>query len=306
LIRGTSGTGDEPTQLHQIVDQVEARLRRAQEDTTQATQALMQAQKALLEQQNEAEWENISLKAKWDEEKAQLLAEQLEVQERVHKALHSVTVIEVKMEDRLPQQVTQLEEVIQQLQQCITDLELRTMPETPQEIRDLREATARSTVGRLKTFALECKQLSARSTQTYETLTENPELQTLEAQLQEAKQHADTLQAQIKTLTPVERMKRFTEQRTTQQQVHTLQSKVMEVSQQLQPIQEKACQLFTELESQGAELEQVVITAEQRLEGPLNDTVIQEFTEQEVVALQQVEAARAKLEAFEAELIRPE
>jgi hypothetical protein len=27
LIRGTSGTGDEPTQLHQIVDQVEARLR---------------------------------------------------------------------------------------------------------------------------------------------------------------------------------------------------------------------------------------------------------------------------------------
>jgi hypothetical protein len=107
----------------------------------------MQAHKALLEQQNEAEWENISLKVKWDEEKAQLLAEQLEVQERVHKALHSVTVIEVKMEDRLPQQVTQLEEVIQQLQQCIMDLELHTMPETPQEIRDLREATARSAVG---------------------------------------------------------------------------------------------------------------------------------------------------------------
>jgi hypothetical protein len=40
---------------------------------------------------------------KWDEEKAQLLAEQLEVQERIHKELHSVTVIEVKMEDRLPQ-----------------------------------------------------------------------------------------------------------------------------------------------------------------------------------------------------------
>jgi hypothetical protein len=98
-----------------------------------------------------------------------------------------VTVIEVKMEDHLPQQVTQLEEVIQQLQQRITDLELHTMPETPQEIRDLREATARSAVGRLKTFSLECKQLSTRSTQTYETLTENPELQTLEAQLQEAK-----------------------------------------------------------------------------------------------------------------------
>jgi cell division protein FtsL len=78
---------------------------------------------------------------------------------------------------------------------------------------------------------LECRQLSTRSTQTYETLAENPELQTLEAQLQEAKQHADVLQAQLKSMTPVERMKRFAEQRTTQQQVHTLQSKVMEVSQ---------------------------------------------------------------------------
>jgi hypothetical protein len=148
--------------------------------------------------------------------------------------------------------------------------------------------------------------VSTRSTQTYENLTENPELQALEAQLQEAKQHADTLQAQLKALTPVERMKRFAEQCTTQQQVHTLQSKVMEVSQRLQPIQEKACQLFTEVESQGTELEQVVITAEQCLEGPINDAVIQEFTEQEVVALQQVEVARAKLEAFEVELIRPE
>jgi hypothetical protein len=73
------------------------------------------------------------------------------------------------------------------------DLELRIVPETPQKIRDLREATAWSTVGRLKTFALECKQLSARSTQTYETLAKNPKLQTMEAQLQEAKQHADML-----------------------------------------------------------------------------------------------------------------
>jgi hypothetical protein len=101
----------------------------------------------------------------------------------------------MKMDDRLPQQVTQLEEVIQQLQQRIMDLELRTVPETPQEIRDLREITPRSAVGRLKSFALDCKQLSASSAQTYETLAENPELQTLEAQLQEAKQHADMLQA---------------------------------------------------------------------------------------------------------------
>jgi hypothetical protein len=64
--------------------------------------------------------------------------------------------------------------------------------------------------------------------------------------------------------------------------------------------------LFTEVESQAAELEQVVITAEQRMEGPVNDIVIQEFTEKEVVALQQVEVARAKLKTFEVELIRPE
>jgi hypothetical protein len=71
-------------------------------------------------------------------------------------------------------------------------------------------------------------------------------------------------------------------------------------------VQDKACQLFTEVESQGAELEQVVSTTEQCLEGPVNDTLIQEFVEQEAIAQQQVEAARAKLEAFEAELIRPE
>jgi cell division protein FtsL len=89
------------------------------------------------------------------------------------------------------------------------------MLETPQEITDLREATARSAVSRLKNFALECKHLSTRSAHTYENLTENPELQALEAQLQEEKQHADTLQAQLKALTPVERMKIFPEQCTT-------------------------------------------------------------------------------------------
>jgi hypothetical protein len=51
----------------------------------------------------------------------------------------------------------------------------------------------------------------------------------------------------------------------TQQQVCTLQA--MEVSQGLQLVQEKTCQLFTELESQGVEIEQVVSTKEQCLEG---------------------------------------
>jgi hypothetical protein len=128
----------------------------------------------------------------------------------------------------------------------------------------------------------------------------------LESQLQEVKYDAEKLQVQLKALSPVERMKRFPEQCTTQQQIHMLQSKVMEVSQRLQPVQEKACQLFTEVESQGVELEQVVNTTEQCLEGPVNEALIQEFIEQEAVAMRQVEAARAKLEEFEAELVRPE
>jgi hypothetical protein len=147
---------------------------------------------------------------------------------------------------------------------------------------------------------------SVTAAQTYENLTENPELQTLESQLQEVKQNVDTLQAQLKALSAVERMKRSHEQCTTQQQIHMLQRKVMEVTQRLQPVQDKACLLFTEVESQGEELEQVVLTTEQHLEGPVNDAVIQEFTEQEATTKQQVKAARAKLEAFEAELLRPE
>ena len=65
----------------------------------------------------------------------------------------------------------------------------------------------------------------------------------------------------------------------------------MEVIQRLQPVQDKAYQLFTEVEGRGAELEQVVAAAEQRLEGPVNNTIIQEFFEQEAVAQQQVEVA---------------
>jgi len=58
----------------------------------------------------------------------------------------------------------------------------------------------------------------------------------------------------------------------------------MEVTQRLWPIQEKAYQLFLEVKSQGEELEQVSTAKKQRLEGPLNDAVIQEFVEQELVS----------------------
>jgi hypothetical protein len=73
----------------------------------------------------------------------------------------------------------------------------------------------------------------------------------------------------------------------------------MEVTQRLQPVQDKAYQLFTEVEGRGEKLEQVVNAVEQHLEGPVNDSFIQDFVEKEVIAQQQVEEARANLEAFE-------
>jgi uncharacterized protein YggU (UPF0235/DUF167 family) len=87
-------------------------------------------------------------------------------------------------------------------------------------------------------------------------------------------------------------MKRSHEKHTSQQQLHMLQSKVMEVTQRIQPVQDQACILFTDIENQGAELEQVVLSAEQPLEGLVNNAMIQEFTEQEATAKQQVKAAR--------------
>jgi hypothetical protein len=65
----------------------------------------------------------------------------------------------------------------------------------------------------------------------------------------------------------------------------------MEVTQSLQSVQDKAYQFFTQVEDRGVEVEQVVTAVEQRLEGPFNDAVIQEFAEQEVVAQKQVEGA---------------
>jgi hypothetical protein len=70
-------------------------------------------------------------------------------------------------------------------------------------------------------------------------------------------------------------------------------------------MQDKACLLFTEIESQGTELDQVILIEKQCLEAPMNDAMIQEFTEQETTAKKQVEVARAKLEALKIELLRP-
>jgi hypothetical protein len=50
LPSGEPELGDEPAQLHRLADTVEAHLRRAQEETEQATQALVQVQGVLVEQ----------------------------------------------------------------------------------------------------------------------------------------------------------------------------------------------------------------------------------------------------------------
>jgi hypothetical protein len=54
---------------------------------------------------------------------------------------------------------------------------------------------------------MECKKLTDRSAQTYEKLTENLELKALESQLQEVKYQEEMIQAQLKPLSAVERMK---------------------------------------------------------------------------------------------------
>ena len=67
-----------------------------------------------------------------------------------------------------------LAEVIQQLQQRVVELELQTIPITPQEEHDQREMMAQSTIERIKALTEECKQLSRRIVQIHENLTENP------------------------------------------------------------------------------------------------------------------------------------
>jgi hypothetical protein len=131
---------------------------------------LKQVQGILVEQHRVAEQEKVSLQEKFEEdkvhmqqEKEKLLIEHLEVKEAVNRSLCSVTSSQPQIEDRVTHQVEQLTEVIQQLQQRIVDLELRTMPNTPQDLRDQREATARSAVGIIKALDMECKQLTNRS-----------------------------------------------------------------------------------------------------------------------------------------------
>jgi hypothetical protein len=71
-------------------------------------------------------------------------------------------------------------------------------------------------------------------------------------------------------------------------------------------VQDEVYKVFEEIEGQCLQLDQVVVTVEQFLEGPVIEKIIQELVEQEVQVKQQVEASRVKLEAFEATLPRSE
>jgi peptidoglycan hydrolase CwlO-like protein len=74
-------------------------------------------------------------------------------------------------------------------------------------------------------------------------------------------------------------MKWSQEQRPVQQQVTAIQSQVIEVTQRLQSVQNEAYTLFEEIKGQGSQLEQVVTTIAHRLEGPVTEQVVHEFTE---------------------------
>jgi hypothetical protein len=80
----------------------------------------------------------------------------------------------------------------------------------------------------------------------------------------------------------------------------------MEVTQKLQPMQDEAYKVFEEIDGHGSQLDQVVVSVEQCLEGPVIEKMIQELAEKEAQEKQQVEAALVKLEAFKVALSRPE
>jgi hypothetical protein len=56
----------------------------------------------------------------------------------------------------------------------------------------------------------------------------------------------------MKSLTAVEKMKISQEQHVVQQQITSIQSRVMEVTQRLQPVQDEAWMIFEEIEGQGS------------------------------------------------------
>jgi hypothetical protein len=162
--------GDESVQLRKIVDTVEVRIQHAQEEKAQATQALKKAQEEIIEQIQAAQQDKNALQAKFEEhgvkiqkEKEKLLTKHIGIEEAINGAFRSVIGLEQKAEEPIECQVMKLAEVIQQLQQRVMELDLQTIPQTPQEVCDQRELNAQSTVERIKTLVAECKQRSSIS-----------------------------------------------------------------------------------------------------------------------------------------------
>jgi hypothetical protein len=147
---------------------------------------------------------------------------QIGIKEAVSGAFLSMIGLEKKEEEPLECQVMNLVEVIQKIQQRVIELELQTVPSTPQEEHDQREMISHSTVERIKALIEECKQLSSRIVQIHENLTENPEFHKLELQLQEAKHEAEKLQVYLKALSPLEKMKQSHEKHIAQQHIHII------------------------------------------------------------------------------------
>jgi predicted nuclease with TOPRIM domain len=75
-------------------------------------------------------------RAKIQKEKEKLRAKQVRIEEAFNRAFHSVTRLEKKVEEPIEHQVMKLVEVIQQLQKRVMELELQTIPQTPQEVHD--------------------------------------------------------------------------------------------------------------------------------------------------------------------------
>jgi hypothetical protein len=78
----------------------------------------------------------------------------------------------------------------------------------------------------------------------------------------------------------------------------------MEVTQNIQPVQDEDYKVYEEIDGHGSRLDQVVAAVEQCLEGLATKQIIQELIEKEAQAKQQVEVAQVNLEDFEATLSR--
>jgi hypothetical protein len=58
------------------------------------------------------------------------------MEEEVNRGFHSIIGLEQKREEPFECQVMKLAKVIQQLQQRVMELDLQTIPSTPQEVHD--------------------------------------------------------------------------------------------------------------------------------------------------------------------------